>query len=914
MTAAIAVPGMLAFSQPSSATTSFVVNSPIDAALSNPAGTSCVSTSSGSCTLRAAIQAADNLGGSSTITLQAGTYKLTIASTGADDPSTGDLDVKGSGTSITIDGAGASSTIINANHLDRAFAVQSGESLSISGVTVENGAQNDLAPSDNSSSPEDGGAFYNDGSLSINASVLTNNSAYSDGGLVFAGSAATSTSITNSTVSGSSDAEGYGGVMYASSGSITFANDSITGSNAYYYGGVLYDDESGNTIGAVTISNCNISDNSSYEEYGGALYLYDAGTLTISGSTFDDNVVSYYYGGAIWDESSGLLTVSGSTFDANSSGYEGYGGAIGTDNTDLSVSGSTFDGNVSGDGGALWIEGTSATAVESITTSTFSGNQSDYEYYGGAIYDDEGNLQISRSTFTGNVSSYYGGALYYESADGLYLVNDTFDDNVGAAGGAIYLDEAATTGSITLLNDTITRNTGYYGGGIAYPEYANTIENTIVAGNSGGATTDGGGDCYGSAATANAGSADKGGNIDSDGTCFSDIISRDQTGVNPDLGPLSNNGGPTETDAELPGSPAIGTAQAGFCPLTDQRGVARPSTSCDVGAYQTADADLAISASGPSSASTGNPVTESFTVTNNGPGAATGVSVSDTLPAHTSYFGASSSQGSCSGSSTVTCSLGTLNSSATGSPTAATVSIVFTPSQPGSVTDTASVSGSQTDPNLANNSASVTTSVTTSTVNVAPVVVTGAASKVKATSAKLSATINPAGASTSYKFQLGTSTAYGKTTSGGTLGAAKTASSVTVSKGSLKPGTTYDFRVVATNAIGTSHGQNMRFTTPKATPKSLSLSVSGPASGFTVSGKVGLPSGVTASEGCKGTVTVKVRNTSRTIVMHTDKLSAKCLYSNKSSLAHGGTVTITATFGGNAVLMARSTALTVKLS
>jgi uncharacterized repeat protein (TIGR01451 family) len=721
------------------------------------------------------------------------------------------------GISITISGQGAGATVINANHVDRAFAVQSGASLSISGVTIANGSQNHSTPSDLSTAPGYGGAFYNDGVLSVSNCVLTDNSAYSGGGVVFSDTGASATSITNSTVTGSSSAAGYGGVLYVESGAITLSADTITGNSTYYSGGMLYDDESGHTVGAVAINQSTITNNAAYYDAGGALDLDDAGALTITGSTFANNVVDYYYGGAIFDETSGELTVSGSTFDGNASGgYDGYGGAIETEGTDLSVSGSTFAGNIANYGGAIYVDGSSATAVESITTSTFSDNKgSGYYYYGGAIYDAEGDLQISDSTFDGNVAAYYGGALYDESADGLYLVNDTFDGNVANEGGAIYLDEAATTGTISLLNDTITRNTAYYGGGIAYPENANSIENTIVAGNSGGATTDGGGDCYGSGATANASTADKGGNIDSDGTCFSDIISRNQTGVNPDLGPLSNSGGPTETDAELPGSPAIGTAQAGFCPFTDQRGVARSSTNCDVGAYQSASAGLVVAGSGPKTAKVGNPVSETFRLTNQGSGPAIGVMLSDNLPANTDFFSWSASQGSCTGGKTVTCSLGTINSSATGSPTTASVTIVLIPTKAASLTNRATVSAADS----ATVSASAKTTVSAPIAGTAPVVLTTSASRVSSTSARLSGIVNPGGESTTYSFDLGTSKSYGKIVRGGKLKSALSPFSVSVSDASLKAGTTYHFRVVATNATGTRHGQDTTFKTPKAKPK-----------------------------------------------------------------------------------------------
>jgi hypothetical protein len=53
------------------------------------------------------------------------------------------------------------------------------------------------------------------------------------------------------------------------------------------------------------------------------------------------------------------------------------------------------------------------------------------------------------------------------------------------------------------------------------------------------------------------------------------------------LGPLADNGGPTQTHALLPSSPAIDAGDNNGCPPTDQRGVARPSgLACDIGAYE----------------------------------------------------------------------------------------------------------------------------------------------------------------------------------------------------------------------------------------------------------------------------------------------------------------------------------------
>jgi uncharacterized repeat protein (TIGR01451 family) len=704
---ALAVPAVL-IAAPAASAASFTINDLNDAPLANPAGTTCVSTNAGGCTLRAAVQAADNAGGASTITVPGGDFQLSIPATvggGADDPSTGDLDVT-TGTALTIVGSGASSTIIDATHTDRAFAVHAGASLAISGVTVQNGSQPNTTPSSHSVRSGDGGAFYNDGSLSVNASVLTNDSA-NEAGVVYADTAASATSITNSTVTGANSAN-YGGVVYAVSGTVTFTGDAITHNSASEEGGVLYAGDVGNTVGAVTIAGSTLSNNVADSD-GGAILLDDGTTsLSISNSTVNDNSTDDSDGGAIEDDDASTVTVSGSTFSGDDAGDED-GGAIYTDGADLSASGSTFTNDGGDEGGAIYLEGSSGTATQLITTSTFAHNDA-LDSEGGAIYDDAGNLTLSQSTFTDNNAADDGGAFYYDSGDGLALTNDTFDGNQSSDGGAIYFALIATTGTVALLNDTISRNSGYYGGGIENPQDANTIENTIVAGNFGGTGAAGGGDCYGTAATDNAAAADIGGNIDSDGTCFSDAVAGDHTSVNPGLGMLASNGGAMQTDALLVGSPAIGDAIAAACPVTDERGVTRPAA-CDSGAFQTAAADVAITVSAPTLATLGGPVTETLTVANNGPGPATGVTVSDTLPAGMVYFSSSASQGTCTGSSTVTCSLGTLDSSTTGPATSATIVIVLIPIQGGLITNTGAVSAGQADPNHANNTASATTDV-----------------------------------------------------------------------------------------------------------------------------------------------------------------------------------------------------------
>jgi uncharacterized repeat protein (TIGR01451 family) len=125
---------------------------------------------------------------------------------------------------------------------------------------------------------------------------------------------------------------------------------------------------------------------------------------------------------------------------------------------------------------------------------------------------------------------------------------------------------------------------------------------------------------------------------------------------------------------------------------------------------QTCTADLSVTKSGPSTGHIGQAITYTIRVHNGGGDAATGVTVTDSLPKNAGFGSASSSQGSCAPKPkqlVVVCNLGTLANGAN-----ATVTIVVKPTQKGNFTDTVTVSAtSPNDPNASNNSSSVTTKV-----------------------------------------------------------------------------------------------------------------------------------------------------------------------------------------------------------
>jgi hypothetical protein len=118
-------------------------------------------------------------------------------------------------------------------------------------------------------------------------------------------------------------------------------------------------------------------------------------------------------------------------------------------------------------------------------------------------------------------------------------------------------------------NSTISGNSANNGGGILTSGGTATLKNTIVANNEGG-------NCAGLPVT------DDGGNLEWPGNDCGFALSAD-----PLLGPLADNGGPTQTHALQPDSPAIDAAVECPPPATDQRGVSRPQgDACDIGSFE----------------------------------------------------------------------------------------------------------------------------------------------------------------------------------------------------------------------------------------------------------------------------------------------------------------------------------------
>ncbi len=303
---------------------------------------------------------------------------------------------------------------------------------------------------------------------------------------------------------------------------------------------------------------------------GGGIENY--GTLTVNSSTIRDNsTTNDHYGGGIYNAPGGILTVSNSTIMGNSANsLFGYGGGIDNLGT-LSVNNSIFNDNKAGDLGGGIMTGYEGGGVASVVDSTFSNNKAIGN--GGGIYNS-GLLTVISSTFSSNTSGYVGGGI--ENIGTASVNNSTISNNTATHGGG-GIENAFGTASVS--NSTISGNSAPSSGNINNLSGAITLTSTVVANSKAGQN------CAGPI------TEKSGYNLDSDGSCgFTQ--SSDLNKVDPMLGPLQNNGGPTQTMALLQGSKAIDWVNgSGDCPTTDQRGDVRPDdgeSACDIGAYESA--------------------------------------------------------------------------------------------------------------------------------------------------------------------------------------------------------------------------------------------------------------------------------------------------------------------------------------
>lgn len=614
---------MVAWTLPSAASGTIVVNTNLDAAASG-----------GLCSLREAITAAETdtaTGGCSAgsgadqVVLPAGHFTLIDGASGDDANAGGDLDVVAG--QLTISGAGAGATIIDANHIDRVLDIVTGATVTVSGVEITGGRSPqgaDGGDATGSGGPggqsADGGGIRNAGSLTLLDSTVTGNQTGAGGvggsgtgGFGGAGGAG------GSGFGGAGGASGSGGGIF-SSGALTVSHTTFTanttgtgGAGGVGNGGNGGDGDSTSVNGGAGGGGHGGAGAASGS--GGAIFVFSSGSLSLSDSTLAGNatgaggaggVGSGGTGGAAGTGGSGGPGGSGFGGDGASSGdggamvggdnliknslsgdHTGAGGAGGAGSGGTGTDGAAAGGGTGGDGAHAGRGGAiSTTAGQTLNASLVAGNSAGA---GGAGGDGSGATATGGSGGDGGKGGGIAGSVGARN-----YTNVTFNGNSAGAGGAAGAGSGGVAGpggaggallngagNLTVVHATIDGNSAASGGAVSTGSGAvTTLRTTITTANG----------CAGPIAS--------GGVHDPRDLRFVNTTCPGTTTGDPKLGPLQLNGGPTMTQRLGSGSAAIDQVPTSpGCPPHDQRGADRPSgRACDIGAVEDAPPTAATGA------------------------------------------------------------------------------------------------------------------------------------------------------------------------------------------------------------------------------------------------------------------------------------------------------------------------------
>ena len=393
---------------------SFTVNSFADGADAIPGDGICADGGS-LCTLRAAVMEANALAGADTISLPAGTYSLTLTGGAEPDAATGDLDVTDD---LTLRGAGASVTTVDAAGIDRVLEVSGVEApRRVVAVVLEG-----LALTGGITGSGGGGLRAQYADLMLNDCVVRScHASDGAGGVHLVASALTMEggAIRDNTTSSLNMCSG-GLLLYDTSATLTRVE--VAGNATTNYGGGLTLFRSTSQINnSLSLTDCSLTGNS-----GGGL-LIDGGQVTALRTVFSGN--SSWMGGGI--DNYGTLALRDCAVTGNSA----------------SASGIYFGGGGIANHGTL--------ALDNVEV---SGNQAP-SGTGGGILDVSWGSDATWTNLTcdGNSAGASTGGCLHHDGSSLTLLNATVTDNAAPAGGGVAV---VTAGSLRLLNSIMAGNTG----------------------------------------------------------------------------------------------------------------------------------------------------------------------------------------------------------------------------------------------------------------------------------------------------------------------------------------------------------------------------------------------------------------------------------------------------------------------
>lgn len=479
------------------------------------------------------------------------------------------------------------------------------------------------------------GALYISESMSIEGPgadklAISGNDVF---GILYAGTQAVSPlSLTLSGLTLTHGKSLNGGAIYTKNVSLTLHDSVITGNSALS-GGAIYAFSDGTHASQATLTNVSIENNGA--NGGAGIYASGGAGFALSHVTIATNTANFGRGGGFFFNAGSISVADSQLF--NNKSLDGNGGGLAVNGCSLSLSNSTISDNsaTNGNGGGLWLTGTSL----HMSLGTISGNAASTGD-GGGLWTDGGYTAIVGTRVSGNSALNGGGILVANSGGLLTISQSTISGNSAGAtsafGGGIDVERLAF---FTVTASLISGNSAYNfsgggGGGIALRHvYSSaTIRNSTVYGNY--AYNNGGGigifdpasgnnTFVGSATIAGnftfdylsngilgagtptldsciiASGSSKAGNQDLDGS-FSASYSLIRTkgsasvsgsgniiGQDPQLGPLTVNGGPTLTMLPAAASPALDVGDPAIASGSDQRGLPRAVNGrADMGAVE----------------------------------------------------------------------------------------------------------------------------------------------------------------------------------------------------------------------------------------------------------------------------------------------------------------------------------------
>ena len=314
-----------------------------------------------------------------------------------------------------IIGQSQSKTIINGNGTNWIFKVDPNVKFTIQKLTLTNATNSN------------GGAIYNEGTLTANSCTFTGNSA------------------TN----------GDGGAIYNSNGILNIVN-SIFANNTAGNGGAICN------IGSLIIESSNFTSNTATNNVtgtgGGAIYNL-GGAIKINDSKFIKNAATGNAGGAIFNQNGTTININKSQFIQN--GSHNGGGSIRNNHreTAIIINNCNFTLGNAEYGGAICSSG-----ILIIINSNFT--QNSVTNAGGAISNVNGTATIINSTFTNNIGKQKGGAIYSYIGI-LTVISSTFENNNAPNGETLHNSGANATISFSrIINNGLNEiynanNSGY---------------------------------------------------------------------------------------------------------------------------------------------------------------------------------------------------------------------------------------------------------------------------------------------------------------------------------------------------------------------------------------------------------------------------------------------------------------------